>query len=126
MSKEQNKNKALEALIDSNSLTEAAEKAGISRKTLYTYLHTDKDFARAYEAMREQQILESIDAVSVDREKAHSVIREILGDKEQPAAVRLKAAEMVLKSAEKSEESVEAIAHKNVDRTSATWGSFFD
>ena len=126
MSKEQNKKKALEALIDSNSLTEAAEKAGISRKTLYNYLHTERDFALAYQEMLEQQILESIDAVSVDREKAHSVIREILGDKEQPAAIRLKAAEMVLKSAAGHEESVSAIASKNVDRTSTPWVSLFE
>lgn len=41
MSKDLKKDRALTALLESNTLTEAAEKAGISRKTLYNYIRND-------------------------------------------------------------------------------------
>ena len=57
MSKDINKKKALEALLDSRSLTEAADKAGITRRTLYGYIHHEPDFAKAYEELRSQQAI---------------------------------------------------------------------
>ena len=49
--RDQKKQAALEALMQSSTLTEAAEKAGISRKTLYSYIRHDFEFSHAYKDM---------------------------------------------------------------------------
>jgi len=91
---------ALEALQTENTFTAAAAKAGISRRTLYGYLYSDSEFAFAY---REQLRLRSIaraEQATNEREAALQAIRDIMNDDEQPAAVRLKAAEKLLEYAE--------------------------
>lgn len=117
MSKEQNKRKALEALIDSNSLTEAAEKAGISRKTLYNYLHTERDFALNYKKLTQRQAVEYFDTISSDRETACNTIRAIMNDAEQPAVIRLQAAKTILAAAEKQAEIVNRVTDENLEAT---------
>lgn len=119
------KEKALAALMDSNSLTEAAEKAGISRKTLYSYLHNDADFANAFEQLRNEQTVNYIDTINSDRDSARNVIRQIMNDAEQPAAVRLKAAQAILTEAENQDAIVNRIMNKNIDRNSAIFGDFY-
>lgn len=42
------KEKALAALLDNNTMTDAANAAGISRKTLYNYLNNDEEFKKRY------------------------------------------------------------------------------
>ena len=115
MSKEQSRDKALTALLDSTTLTEAAEKAGISRKTLYNYLRTDLDFARAYRDAREQLTIEHLEAIEAERQRAKQVIAEIMDDTTQPSAVRLKAAQIILNAAGTAADKVEAIAEHNVN-----------
>ena len=48
------KAKALEALLSNRSLSAAAKQAQVSRKTLYSYLHNDTDFAEAYSNIRKE------------------------------------------------------------------------
>lgn len=48
MANNQKKTAALVALADSKTLSEAAGKAGISPRTLYTYIHDDLEFSKAY------------------------------------------------------------------------------
>lgn len=43
------KEKVLAALLSNNTMTEAAEVAGVSRKTIYNYLNDDKEFKQKYE-----------------------------------------------------------------------------
>ncbi len=113
MSKQQNKAKALEALLECNTLTEAAEKAGISRRTLYGYIRYEKDFATAYKTARERVQLEQLDQIAADRKRAQATIFEIMEDKEQPAAVRLKAAQSIIDSTAAAQASAEILAHNN-------------
>jgi molybdate transport repressor ModE-like protein len=42
----------LEALAAAGSITEAAELAGVSRKTIYAYMNADTDFIAAYRDMK--------------------------------------------------------------------------
>lgn len=111
---EQKRQAALAALLDSSTLTEAAEKAGIDRRTLYNYLHNDIDFARAYDEIRNRQAVAFMDDLTDRRQRAHAVIMELLEDVEQPAAIRLKAAQAILTAAAEQEKTVAGIAAQNI------------
>ena len=107
---------ALEALQTENTFTAAAAKAGISRRTLYGYLYSDSEFAFAY---REQLRLRSIaraEQAANERESALKAIRDIMSDAEQPAAVRLKAAEKLLEHAESGYTAEFAFADDAIDQ----------
>lgn len=111
---EQKKAAALAALMESNSLSEAAEKAGIDRRTLYNYLHTDLEFARAYDEIRNRQAIAFMDELTERRQRAHAFIMEMLENAEQPAAIRLKAAQMILTAAADQEKAIAEITRKNI------------
>lgn len=101
---EQKKQAALEALMESNTLTEAAERAGISRRTLYTYIREDHEFAYAYRTIQECSILLAADHIQENQEKASDVILSIMSDENQPASARLSAARIILDQAGKQSE----------------------
>ena len=104
------KQAALEALLESSTLTEAAEKAGISRKTLYTYIRHDWDFSRAYKDMQDQSAIRAMESAQAARERASSVILSIMEDEKQPAAIRLKAAQAILEEGSKRGDQIMEIA----------------
>ena len=91
-SSEQMKAKARAALLECNTLTEAADKAGISRKTLYNYMKMDPTFAAEYQEAQERLALEEMGTVAKDRAEARAVIVEIMNNSELSPVVRLKAA----------------------------------
>ena len=109
-------NQALAALLESSSISEAAEKAGISRRTMYNYLHEDIDFARAYKALQEEAATLHLERLEQNRERAVAVMLELMEDKQQPGAVRLKAAQAIVGAATLQAGAVEAIASHNVNR----------
>ena len=111
---EQKRDAALAALLDSSSLTEAAEKAGVSRRTMYSYLHNDIDFARAYDEARNRQEVAYMDALTARRERAQGVVMEVLEDDDQPAAIRLKAAQIIIAAAAEQEKTVARITQANI------------
>lgn len=115
------KQAALAALLDSGSLTEAAERAQLSRRTLYEYMHHDIDFARAYDEARNRQAVAYYDALQARRERANSVIMELLEDTAQPAAIRLKAAQAILSAAADQEKIVAGITRENISANKAMW-----
>ena len=110
------KNQALAALLESSSISEAAEKAGISRRTMYNYLHEDIDFARAYKALQEEAATLHLERLEQSRERAAAVMLELMEDKQQPGAVRLKAAQAIVEAATLQAGAVKAIASRNVNR----------
>lgn len=116
MAKDQTKTRALAALLDSSTLTEAAEKAEISRKTLYNYMREDKGFARAYQAAQEQIALEQMDALATNRDRARAVILSLMEDVKQPAAIRLKAAQSILEAAANQQKITASIAKANATK----------
>ena len=110
----QKKDLALTALISSNSLTEAAQSAGIDRRTLYNYLHNDLDFARAYDEIRDRQAIAYFDELINRRERALEIIMRAMEDEEQGTAIRLRAAQMVLAATENQEQRVKDIQRQNI------------
>ncbi len=116
MSKDIKRQNAIDALLDSKTLTEAAEKAGITRKTLYNYLRTDKEFARAYKEARERLTLERLDTIEAEQAQAKAVMLEIMNDKQQNSATRLKAAQAILDAGQVVLASAGTIANENLTR----------
>mgnify|MGYP003614189814 CR=1 FL=1 len=104
MSKDLNKDRALAALLESNTLTEAAEKAGISRKTLYNYIRNDPAFGLAYRTARDQIAVERMEALNNGTERATRLLLDLMDDAEQPASLRVKAAQTILTAATKQHE----------------------
>ena len=105
---------ALAALAESSTLTEAAEKAGISRRTLYGYIREDISFSVAYKSMQEQATLRAYEAAAARRAHALEVVEAVMDDEEQPGAVRLKAALSIIDKADKLEAEVLDLAGTHV------------
>ena len=114
---EQKKARALEALMECDTFTEAAEKAEISRKTLYNYLTEDKDFAQAHRAMQERRAIERADLAEQNYKRAMDTVVELMEDQNTPSAVRLKAAVAMLEITAKEREKTGYLAQKNRERT---------
>ena len=104
------KEKALAALMDAPTLTAAAEKAGIARRTLYNYLRKDSQFAWEYKRQRELRAIEQAEQAAEEREAALQVIRDVMNNDGVPAAVRLKAAVKLLDMANAGDNAQRAIA----------------
>lgn len=104
------KQAALEALMECSTLTEAAEKAGISRKTLYSYIRHDRDFSWAYSDLQDQATIRAMESAQAMRERASSVILALMEDEKQPPAIRLKAAQALLEEDAKQGERAAKIA----------------
>lgn len=124
MAKIRNRARALDALLDSRTFTEAAEKAGITRKTLYSYLRDDVEFARAYKAAQERLTLEHMEAIEADRQRAKAAIFAIMDDTKQPGAVRLKAAQSILEAVTAEQGKIDAITARNVTANSNPFDIF--
>lgn len=115
------KTAALAALAESSTLTEAAEKAGISRRTLYGYIRDDIEFSTAYKSMQEQATLRACEAAAARRAHASGVVEAIMDDETQPGAVRLKAALSIIDKADKLEAEVLSIADSHVKANRELW-----
>ena len=114
--------RALYALMESNTLTEAAARAGISQKTLYNYIHDDYEFSKAYKALRDEATIAALERLEAHEEQASAVIASILQDKKQPAAVRIKAAHEIIAAAARQREAVAGLADKHIQANS--WDLF--
>jgi hypothetical protein len=115
------KHDALTALMTSSSLTEAAEKAGIDRRTLYNYIHNDLDFARIYRENIAKQAVDRAEELSDRRERASRVIMTIMEDEEQPPLVRLKAAQTILSTAAEQDRVLDALTTENISANKDKW-----
>jgi len=119
------KTAALAALAESSTLTEAAEKAGISRRTLYGYIREDIEFSVAYKSMQEQATLRACEAAAARRAHASEVVEAIMDDETQPGAVRLKAALSIIDKADKLEAEVLSLADSHVKANHEYWSNPF-
>lgn len=115
------KQDALNALMTSSSLTEAAGKAGIDRRTLYNYIHNDLEFARIYRENISQQAIDRAEELSDRRERASRVIMTIMEDEEQPPMVRLKAAQTILATAAEQDRVLDALSTENISANKDGW-----
>lgn len=85
----------LNALLESNSIEEASEKANITRQTGHRYLK-DPVFLENYRGLRRdamQQVTTQLQQAAVE---AVDVLKEVMNNKEAPAASRVSSAKNVL------------------------------
>lgn len=89
------KERALAALLDAPTFTAAAEQAGLSRRTIYSYLRSDPDFAMAFKQQRQLRELEAAERAAALHQDALDAIRDVMTNGES-GMVRLKAAQQLL------------------------------
>lgn len=81
---------AIAALLDKPTVRAAADKLGMSERTLWGWLATPH-FKAAYEEERQNLVLEVRNGFSSLARKALTGINDLVDDTETPAAVKLKA-----------------------------------
>lgn len=105
---------ALAALAESSTFSEAAQKAGVSRRTLYNWVRNDVEFAVALKSQQEQLVVDSYERAMAQRAHAMDVISQVMDGEDQPGVVRLKAALALVSRADVLEEKVLALAGGHV------------
>lgn len=87
--------KALEALIISGEVTQAATAAGVSRETVYKWLK-EPEFKAALSQAESEAIGNLSRALVMLGEQATETLRAAMSDNEAPAASKVRAADIVL------------------------------
>jgi hypothetical protein len=93
MPKENNKEKALTALLESASIIEAAETSGLSARTLRRYLE-DKEFSDKYDTAKRQVVESAVSALAASANEAVATLRRNLTCDNPQAEIR--AAQLIL------------------------------
>lgn len=84
------KDKILEALTVSKDISEASKIAGVTRKTIYSYLKNE-DLIIAYRDIKHTQLREISEKISNGTKTAAKFLIEILDDASAPSNVKLHA-----------------------------------
>lgn len=106
-----NMTKALHALAEHATLTGAAEAAGLSRVTLYTYLR-DKSFRDRLQQQRAVLAIQRAEALENARTAAIKTITNVMDDESAPPAARIMAAKAVLMQATEADAAADNILQK--------------
>lgn len=123
---EQKKAKALAALLESTTLTEAAEKAQISRRTLFTYIRTEYEFAEAWQSVRENIVTTACDAAEMRVNAAADFILSVMNDESQAVSIRLKAAQILLENGEKQRKKADDLSIRLTNATDPNMKGFWE
>lgn len=106
MPKENNKEKALAALLESSSVTEAALRCGLSQKTLYRFLE-DAEFKQEFQSARRRIFEQNIFRLQqIHGEAVETLARNL--NCENPA-VEVRAAHIVIESNRKDFETFDIL-----------------
>ncbi len=92
-----NKEQALAALLTSNTIREAAEKCGLSERTLNEYVRTDQEFKKAYLEGKRDLVRAATHKMQESFLMAVETLKDIAADKNNTAGVRIQAASNILK-----------------------------
>ncbi len=106
MPKPTNQEKALTALLNSASVTEAATKSGLSERTLYRFLE-DADFKQEYKAARRRVFEQNIFKLQSLHDEAVETLQKNLHC-ENPS-VEVRAAQIVIESNRKDFETFDIL-----------------
>ena len=91
--------KALVALLSGRPYTEAARAAGVSRTTIWRWLHEDAEFIAFYNSARQEMAAAIEQSVRRLSASAVATIRRLMTRRSVPDAVKFQAAALVLKIA---------------------------
>lgn len=98
--------KIIAALMNSSTLAQAAQAAGISSRGLYDRM-TDQQFRAEYQAARAAVLREAVNNLNSRIGVAISTIAGIMEDTEANPAIRLQAAQTILNTAAKFSERLD-------------------
>ena len=84
------------ALAQGLSVTAAARQAGVHRDTIYDWLNKQPEFESFVESARSEYVAVLADGMRDLATRALETLRDLLDDRETPAAVRLKTALAIL------------------------------
>lgn len=82
--------------MQSRSLNEASQIAGVPIRTLYSWLHEDTDFMNQYKQMKRESLRAVTDQISEKAVEAVQVLADIMGDPEEKAGARVTSARTIL------------------------------
>lgn len=89
-----NQRRAIDALLQGHSKTEAAEAADVTLRTVDRW-HNEPDFALALSQGGDQVIKDAATRLKASLDTAIDVFREVMSDKKATTATRLRAADLV-------------------------------
>lgn len=89
------KERALAALLTSDTQSEAAKKCGLSERTLRLYLD-DPEFFTEYQQRRQQMVTDATKKLQSYMQSSVETLRELRDDKETPPGIRASAARALL------------------------------
>jgi hypothetical protein len=101
--KDQKQELAISALLQAESIREAAKEAGIAEATLHRWLK-DTSFQETYRAAKREVVNHAICRLQRSAGKAVKVLIEIAEDKESPSSARVSAAKTILETSLKAVE----------------------
>lgn len=107
-----NKEKVLSALLSSMTRKEAAEKSGISERTIYAYLQ-EPEFRERYEAEKRAILNRTGIMLQKSMQPAIQTLYDIVNDKEAGNSARIQAARSILEYGIKTTELIEV--YKRMD-----------
>ena len=107
----------LEALISSLSITEAAQRAGCSRKTIYASLNRDMELLTEFREIRRGQVRDIADGLAGAAGRAVEALAKIMDDEQANAAIRVQAASKILEMASTYRGLELAITRAAIDET---------
>ena len=100
------RDRVLEALLTSTTITEVAEKSGVSKRTIYNYFAQDDDFRKEYAVLRSANLREVSDRIADGVTCAVDVLREIATDSTVSASARVSACRTILENYMRMQEIV--------------------
>ena len=89
------KERALAALLTSDTQAEAAKKCGLSERTLRLYLE-DPEFFTEYQRRRQQMVTDATKKLQTCLQSAVETLKALTDDKETPPGIRASAARALL------------------------------
>ena len=95
------------ALMNSGTVKEAAQKIGLSTRSIYNRMD-DKDFKAEYAEAKTDLIRQAVFSINGKLSKAIDTVAEIMTDQGVNAAIRLQAAQTILNNAGKFAERLAA------------------
>lgn len=111
------------ALLNSSSLKQAAEAAGIGQRTLYERM-SDKDFQAAYNAAKSDIVRQAVFNINRKLTEAIETVGEIMTNKEVNASIRLQAAQVIINNAGKFADRLQADEQYTITRTAGLFSKF--
>ncbi|KAF5038658.1 hypothetical protein DSECCO2_551980 [anaerobic digester metagenome] len=88
--------KILSALLSCSSVKAAAEKAGVSPRTVYNYMNRDPTFKQRYEKEKAQLVTAATEQIQRSLSPAITALSSIAEDEAVPPAARVQAARALL------------------------------